>query len=69
MDAWFEEDEEVFVHPRDPHHRVDVLRSSRHVRVRIDGRLVADSARPCVLFETGMPARYYLPRADVAWTS
>jgi uncharacterized protein (DUF427 family) len=66
MDAWFEEDEEVFVHPRDPHHRVDVLRSSRHVRVRIDGRVVADSARPCVLFETGMPVRYYLPRADVA---
>ena len=65
MDAWFEEDEEVFVHPRDPHHRVDVLRSSRHVRVRIDGELVADSARPCLLFETGMPTRYYLPRADV----
>ena len=65
MDAWFEEDEEVFVHPRDPHHRVDVLRSSRHVRVHIDGVLVADSARPCLLFETGMPTRYYLPRADV----
>jgi uncharacterized protein (DUF427 family) len=65
MDAWLEEDEEVFVHPRDPHHRVDVLRSSRRVRVRIGGELVADSARPCLLFETGMPTRYYLPRADV----
>jgi uncharacterized protein (DUF427 family) len=65
MDAWFEEDEQVFVHPRDPHHRVDVLRSSRRVRVRVDGELVADSTRPCLLFETGMPTRYYLPRADV----
>jgi uncharacterized protein (DUF427 family) len=65
MDAWFEEDEQVFVHPRDPHHRVDVLRSSRHVRVRIDGEVLADSTRPCLLFETGMPTRYYLPRADV----
>ena len=53
MDAWFEEDEEVFVHPRDPHHRVDVLRSSRHVRVRLGGELVAESTRPCLLFETG----------------
>jgi len=65
MDAWFEEDEEVFVHPRDPHHRVDVLRSSRRVRVRLDGELLAESARPSLLFETGMPTRYYLPRADV----
>src|SRR3954452_5159172 len=65
MDAWFEEDEEVFVHPRDPHHRVDVLRSSRRVRVRIRGELMADSARPRLLFETGMPTRYSLPRADV----
>jgi uncharacterized protein (DUF427 family) len=65
MDAWFEEDEEVFVHPKDPYKRVDILPSSRHVRVIIDGTVVADSHRPWVLFETGLPPRYYLPKADV----
>ena len=65
MDAWFEEDEEVFVHPRDPYHRIDVLASSRHVRVSLDGTLLAESSRPKLLFETGLPVRYYLPREDV----
>ena len=65
MDAWFEEDEEVFVYARDPHKRVDVLQSSRHVRVVVDGTAVADSKRPWLLFETGLPTRYYLPRPDV----
>ncbi len=65
MDAWFEEDEEVYVHPRSPYTRVDVLRSSRHVQVEIDGVVVADSVRPVLLFETGLPTRYYLPKTDV----
>ena len=65
MDAWFEEDEEVFTHARDPHHRVDVLRSSRHVEVVVNGVVVADSHRPTLLFETGLPVRYYLPLTDV----
>ncbi|MCU1683572.1 MAG: hypothetical protein JWQ81_4311 [Amycolatopsis sp.] len=65
MDAWFEEDEEVFTHPRDPGVRVDILPSSRHVRVEIDGMTVADSVRPRLLFETGLPTRYYLPKVDV----
>jgi uncharacterized protein (DUF427 family) len=65
MDAWFEEDEEVFVHPRDPNTRVDVLQSSRHVRVEVDGVTVAESRQPRLLFETGLPTRYYLPRTDV----
>ena len=65
MDAWFEEDEEVFVHPRDPYTRIDVLGSSRHVEVMIDGVRVADSHQPRILFETGLPARYYLPLTDV----
>jgi len=64
-DAWYEEDDEVFRHPRDPYHRVDVLHSSRHVQVSIADVLVADSHRPRLLFETGLPARYYLPRLDV----
>lgn len=64
-DAWYEEDDEVFRHPRDPYHRVDVLQSSRHVQVGIGDMLIADSHRPRLLFETGLPVRYYLPRLDV----
>ncbi|MFC9971452.1 DUF427 domain-containing protein [Spirillospora sp. NPDC127200] len=65
MDAWFEEDQEVFVHPRDPYTRVDVLPSSRHVRVEVDGVTVAESGSPRLLFETGLPTRYYLPKTHV----
>jgi uncharacterized protein (DUF427 family) len=65
MDSWFEEDEQVFTHARDPHHRIDILRSSRHVEVIVSGVVVADSRRPTLLFETGMLTRYYLPLTDV----
>ncbi|PZG24070.1 hypothetical protein C1I95_01645 [Micromonospora craterilacus] len=65
MDAWFEEDEQVFVHPRNPYARVDALRSTRRVRVELDGTVLADSAAPVLVFETGLPTRYYLNRTDV----
>jgi uncharacterized protein (DUF427 family) len=65
MDAWFEEDDEVYVHARDPYKRVDVLHSSRHVQVVIGGETVADTRRPSLLFETGLPTRYYIPRQNV----
>jgi uncharacterized protein (DUF427 family) len=65
VDHWLEEDEEVFVHARDPYHRIDVLHSSRHVRVVVGGVTVAESRRPRVLFETGLPVRHYLPKLDV----
>jgi len=65
MDAWFEEDDEVFVHPRDPYHRVDVLNSSRHVKVSVGGEVVAETRRPRLLFETSLPVRYYIPMLDV----
>lgn len=65
VERWFEEDEEVFIHPRDPYRRVDALPSSRHVVVRVDGIVVADSHHPTILFETGLPPRYYLPPNDV----
>ena len=61
----FEEDQEVFVHPRDPYTRIDVLPSSRRVRVTVGDTLVADSTRPRMLLESGLPARWYLPREDV----
>ena len=62
---WYEEDEQVFGHARDPHHRVDTLRSSRRVEVYIKGERVANSVRPLLLFETSLPTRYYLPFEDV----
>lgn len=65
MDGWFEEDEPVYAHPRDPYHRVDVRSSSRHVVVRHGGLVVAESKRPKLLFETANPVRYYLPFDDV----
>jgi uncharacterized protein (DUF427 family) len=65
MDHWYEEEEEIFVHPRDPHHRVDTVPSSRHVQVVLDGVTIADSHRPYLLFETGLPVRYYIPQEDV----
>ncbi len=65
MDAWLEEDDEVRVHPRDPYHRIDVCKSSRHVRVVIAGETVAETRRPVLLFETGLPVRFYIPKTDV----
>jgi uncharacterized protein (DUF427 family) len=65
MDAWSEEDEEVFTHPRNPYTRIDILASSRHVRVEVDGLTIAESASPRLLFESGLPVRYYLPKTHV----
>lgn len=65
MDHWFEEDEEVFVHARDPYTRIDILPSSRRVRVEIDGVTVADTTHASFLYETGLPARQYIPKTDV----
>jgi len=65
MDEWLEEDEPIYVHPRDPYKRVDILASSRHVRVELDGVTLADSHAPRILFETSLPPRYYLPLADL----
>ena len=65
FDAWYEEDERNVSHPRDPFHRIDVLRSSRHVRIERDGEVLAESTRPYLLFEPPLPVRYYLPREDV----
>lgn len=65
MDTWYEEDEEVFGHPHDPYHRVDVLDSSRHIRVSVNGAVVAETDRPKLLFETSLPVRYYIPPEDV----
>ena len=65
MDVWYEEDEEVFVHVRDPYKRIDVIDSSRPVAVVLGGETVAETRRARFLFETGLPTRYYIPRKDV----
>jgi uncharacterized protein (DUF427 family) len=65
MDAWYEEDEQVFVHPRSPYTRVDALRSNRPVRVELDGVVLADAGSSVMVFETGLPTRYYVSRTDV----
>ena len=64
---WFEEDERIVGHPRNPYARVDALRSHRHVRVLLDGVVLADTTCPVLLFETGLPTRYYVDRTDVSF--
>jgi len=68
VDSWFEEDEEVFVHPRNPYARVDAVRSTRSVRVEVEGVVLAESGSPVMVFETGLPTRYYLNRTEVDFT-
>ena len=65
MDGWFEEDDEVFVHPRDPFKRIEALQTSKRIEVRVGGEIVADSRRAVVLLEPGHPIRYYFPKTDV----
>jgi uncharacterized protein (DUF427 family) len=65
VDEWFAEDEQLFGHPRDPYSRIDTYRTTRRVRVLVDGEVVADSVRAIGLFETGLPPRWYFPPEDV----
>lgn len=67
LDSWFEEDEQIWFHARDPHRRVDVTESSRHVLITVNGVTVAETDRPRLVTETGLPERWYVPRADVDW--
>jgi uncharacterized protein (DUF427 family) len=65
MERWLEEDEEIGVHPRDPYHRIDVLSTERRIRVSLGGALLAETTRAMALFESNLPARWYIPREDV----
>lgn len=69
MDSWWEEDEQVRVHPRDPYSRIDVIQSSRHVKVGVEGETIAESKRPMLVFETGLPTRYYFYKTDIKMDS
>ncbi len=65
MGRWLEEGEEIGVHPRDPYHRIDVLATDRHIRISLDGTLLAETDRALALFESNLPTRWYLPIEDV----
>jgi uncharacterized protein (DUF427 family) len=65
MDRWLEEDEEIFGHPRDPYHRIDTRSTHRHIRVLLDGELLAETDNAVALFESNLPSRWYIPREDV----
>jgi len=65
VDEWFAEEEQLFGHPKDPYSRIDVLKTTRHVRVSLDGELLADTRRSMMLLETALPPRFYIPPADV----
>ena len=66
FDEWYEEDERNIAHPRDPFHRIEIVHSSRSVRIELEGELLAASRRPYLLFEAPLPVRYYLPPDDVS---
>jgi uncharacterized protein (DUF427 family) len=65
LDAWYEEDAQIFVHPRNPYARVDAMRSTRHLQVSVDGVVLADTRSPVLLFETGLPTRNYVNPTEV----
>lgn len=65
FDAWYAEDEQVVGHPRDPFHRIDIHQSSRNVRIELDGQVLAESSQPLLLFETGLPTRFYMQADDL----
>ncbi|MBV8195856.1 MAG: DUF427 domain-containing protein [Candidatus Dormibacteraeota bacterium] len=65
MDEWLEEDEPVYTHPRNPYTRIDILASSRHVRIELDSISIAETRQPRILFETHLMPRYYMPLSDV----
>jgi uncharacterized protein (DUF427 family) len=66
VDAWFEEDQQIYDHPKNPYTRIDILPSSRKITVKIGGKVIAESSNPRFLFETGLRTRFYLPKTSVS---
>jgi uncharacterized protein (DUF427 family) len=65
MDAFYEEDDRIVGHASDAYHRIDIRHSSRHLVVKDDLRVIADTRRPLALYESGFAPRWYVPRQDV----
>jgi uncharacterized protein (DUF427 family) len=66
VDTWFEEDQPIYGHPKDPYKRIDILPSSRKITVKIDDVIVAESSNNMFLFETGLRTRFYMPKLSVS---
>ena len=67
VDQWFEEDMPIYCHPKDPYKRIDILPSTRSVKVALDGITLAESSNALFLLETTLPTRYYVPPTSVNW--
>lgn len=67
MDAWFEEDQEIYVHPKDPYKRIDILPTSRKITVKVDDHVIAETRSAKCLLETSLPMRFYLPKPSLNW--
>jgi uncharacterized protein (DUF427 family) len=65
MEAFYEEDERILGHAADSYHRIDIRQTSRSLIVRQQDRVIADSKRPIVLYESGFAPRWYVPRTDI----
>ncbi|TKX26245.1 hypothetical protein C1H76_1598 [Elsinoe australis] len=65
VDQWFEEDTPVYVHPKDPFKRVDILASMRPIKISVGGKVIAETTTSMHLYETGLPVRYYMPLTAV----
>ncbi|HEX3826920.1 MAG TPA: DUF427 domain-containing protein [Sporichthyaceae bacterium] len=69
MDAFYEEEERIVGHAADAYHRIDIRSTARRLVARVGDRVVADSAAPSVLYESGFAPRWYVPRADLDETA
>lgn len=67
IDQWFEEEVPIYCHPKDPYKRIDILQSTRHIKVVKEGVLLAETSSPLLLLETTLRTRYYLPPTSVKW--
>lgn len=65
VSAWFEEEEEVFGHPRNPYHRIDCVPSRRRLRVAAGGEVLVDTDEVLCLFETSLAPKLYVRRDQV----
>ena len=62
---WYEEEERVLMHPRNPYHRVDCVRTTRKLRVEVGGTVIVDTNDTVGLYETALEPRLYVSRERV----
>jgi len=69
MDAFYEEDDRILGHAADAYHRIDIRNTSRHLTVKYQDRIIADTKHPLALYESGFAPRWYVPFVDVEMAS